>query len=190
MIKKSCILAPVLMLASTPVLAHTGDHSASSFASGLQHPLGGLDHILAMVTVGLFAAVLGGRALWAVPATFIAMMLAGGGLGLAGVTLPGVELGIVASIVVLGWLVALGRSWSPGMAMALVGVFAIFHGHAHGAEMPSEAGAALYSLGFALASAMLHAAGIGTGFLAFGRPQAIRLAGAAVAASGLVLALG
>jgi urease accessory protein len=139
------------------------------------------------VTVGLLASLLGGRALWAVPASFVLMMLVGGALGFTGIHIPAVEIGILASIVVLGCIVATGRSLAVGAAAALVGVFAIFHGYAHGVEMPAAASAITYSLGFATATALLHGAGIMAGMTVL-KSQAIRFAGAASAAAGLMLA--
>jgi urease accessory protein len=189
MITKRSLPALAAMLAASPAYAHTGFH-ASGFSAGVLHPLTGLDHALAMVAVGLFAAMLGGRALWAVPGSFVAMMLIGGALGVAGVAVPAVEIGIAVSVLVLGFVVALGRSWSLGSAMALAGGFAVFHGYAHGAEIPAGAGALSYSLGFAAASAVLHLAGKGAGMVTLGRWKIARPAGAAVAIAGLVLALG
>ena len=115
----------------------------------------------AMIAVGIFAVVLGGRALWLVPASFVAMMVVGFGLGVSGVALPYVELGIALSSIVIGFAAALGRPMPVAAAMALAGVFAIFHGHAHGAEMPAGAPGLEYALGFILATAALHLAGIG-----------------------------
>jgi urease accessory protein len=125
-----------------------------------------------------------------VPASFVIMMVLGGVLGLAGVTIPAAEAGIAVSLVVLGGIVAAGRSWSVGAAMGLVGLFAVFHGYAHGVEMPAGADTALYSLGFALGSALLHGAGVALGRIAFAREQAARWAGLTVTLAGLVLALG
>jgi urease accessory protein len=186
---KRSVLATMLLVAATPALAHTGHGSASGFIAGFSHPLGGLDHVLAMVSVGLFAALLGGQALWALPASFVGMMLVGGVLGLTGIEVPAVELGIALSIVVLGAIVTWGRQWPIQAAVALVGVFAVFHGYAHGAEIPVESDAVLYSLGFALATAMLHSAGIVAGLLTLGHISIMRLAGAAVTMTGLVIAV-
>jgi urease accessory protein len=189
MFKRSA-LAATLIAATTPALAHTGQHAFSGFLAGFAHPLTGLDHTLAMVGVGLFASLLGGRALWAVPASFVGMMLIGGMMGLSDIGLPAVEFGIAASVIVLGAVVSLGRAWPVGAAMTLVGVFAIFHGHAHGAGIPAEAGAAPYGLGFTLASAALHGLGIVLGAAAARQTYAGRLAGAAVAIAGVVLLVG
>ena len=189
MILKRSLAAAIATLAASPAFAHTGLH-ASGFAAGIMHPVTGLDHVLAMVAVGLFAVMLGGRALWAVPASFVGMMLIGGMLGFAGVEVPAAEIGITASVLILGSVVALGRAPSLGAAMALAGGFAIFHGYAHGVEIPSGIGVFSYSLGFAAGSSVLHAAGVAAGLLPFGSRKATRLAGAAVAAAGLFAAVG
>jgi urease accessory protein len=187
---KCSVLVTIFVAATTPALAHTGHDAASGFLAGLSHPLGGLDHVLAMVSVGLFAVLLGGRALWALPMSFVGMMLAGGILGLTGIEVPAVEFGIAMSIIVLGAVVTWRRQWPIQAAVALVGVFAVFHGYAHGVEIPFGSDAVLYSLGFALATAMLHGAGIAAGLLTLGHSTVMRIAGAAVTMTGLVLALG
>jgi urease accessory protein len=183
---RSFALAAAASLAATPAFAHTGAGDAHGFIHGLAHPIGGMDHVLAMVAVGLFASLLGGRALWAVPLAFVGMMLVGGAFGMAGVELPAVELGITASIIAIGAVTAFGGSLPLAAAMALVGFFAIFHGHAHGAEMPLGAGAFAYSAGFAFGTALLHALGLGIG-LAVRSARVVRMAGAATAVVGAVL---
>lgn len=180
----------VAVLIPTAALAHTGHGDTSGFVHGFLHPVGGLDHVLAMVAVGVFAAVLGGRALWLVPLSFVAMMVVGFGLGVGGVDVPFVELGIALSSIVIGGAAALGRPMPVAAAMGLVGMFAVFHGHAHGAEMPETSAGLQYAAGFVLATASLHAAGIGAtmGVAALlGRygKAAARLAGMAFAAGGL-----
>lgn len=171
-------LRTLLLVAGTAVpglaLAHPEAGTAMAFASGFAHPFGGLDHLLAMFAVGMFAAGLGGRALWAVPLAFLAFILAGGGLAMLGVQVPFVEAGIALSIVALGLAVALGRPWPVAAAMALVAVFAVFHGHAHGSEMPANASGLGYALGFTSASALLHLAGILAGVMvgSLGRERA------------------
>lgn len=150
-----------LALFPTMAFAHPDPLHAVGFVHGFEHPMGGLDHILAMVAVGVFAFVLGGRALWLVPLSFIAMMVVGFALGINGVNLPFVELGIALSSVVIGGAAALKAPMPVAVAMALVGTFAVFHGHAHGAEMPESAGGLLYASGFVAATAALHGAGIG-----------------------------
>ena len=157
------LAATLLTAAATAANAHTGVGSAVGFAHGFAHPLGGIDHVLVMVAVGLFAAHLGGRALWLVPLSFIAMMVLGAAFGMAGVGLPFVEIGIGLSVVVLGLAVAFRCHLPTAAAMALVGLFAIFHGHSHGAEMPGAVSGLVYGAGFVLATAVLHALGIGLG---------------------------
>ncbi len=164
-----------LLLASFAAWGHPAD------AAGFVHPFTGLDHLLAMLAVGLWAAQLGGRWTWAVPLAFVASMALGGALGFAGVNLPFVEPMIAASVLVLGLLVALQvRLRYSGLV--LVGAFAIFHGIAHAAEMPAETPRLVYAAGFVLATALLHAAGVGLGLL----PRA-RWAGVPVALAGLWL---
>jgi urease accessory protein len=181
------VLAPTLAFAHPGLPGHTHD-----LASGFVHPFSGLDHILAMVAVGLLAAQLGGRALWAVPASFVAMMAAAGVAGMNGIALPLTETGIALSVIVLGGAVALRLALPVAAAMALVGFFAIFHGYAHGLETPETASGLLYSLGFVAATAMLHALGIGLGLAlarfdgAFGR-SLVRFAGSAAALIGVVM---
>ncbi|ABS67432.1 HupE/UreJ family protein [Xanthobacter versatilis] len=175
--------------------AHTGVGAVHGFDAGFAHPMGGLDHLLAMVTVGVFAFQLGGRALWAVPLSFVALMAVGGALGVGGIDLPFVELGIALSVVVLGAVVALGLKAPLALAMGLAGFFALFHGHAHGTEMPMDASGLTYGLGFISATALLHVAGLGLG-MAIGRfgethgTRYVRGAGAAVALAGLGLVTG
>jgi len=152
-------------LAPTAALAHTGVGDTSGFMHGFMHPLGGLDHQLAMILVGIFAYQLGGRALWLVPLIFVGVMAIGGLLGVAGIPVPFIELGIALSVIVLGAIVAFGVKVPVAAAMGIVGLFAIFHGHAHGSEMPMDASGLEFGLGFMLATAILHAVGIGIGFL-------------------------
>ena len=179
----------------TAALAHTGVGDTSGFMHGFAHPISGLDHILAMVMVGVFAWQLGGRALWLVPATFVLVMALGGLLGMAGVGVPYIETGIALSVVALGAVVALGVKAPVAVAMGFVGLFAIFHGHAHGAEMPEGAGGLAYAAGFMIATALLHAAGIGIGLLigkaseSYG-PAVVRSAGGAAAVAGVGLLTG
>lgn len=189
------LIAAVLALSPSLAFAHTGVGDAHGLAHGFVHPITGLDHVLAMVTVGIFAWQLGGRAVWAVPATFVALMAVGGALGVSGVEIPFVEVGIALSVVVLGAVVAFGLRAPLAVAMALAGLFAVFHGHAHGAEMPDTAGGLAYGLGFMLATAALHLAGIGIGMgigrLGEARGQVwVRGAGAAVAVAGLAILTG
>jgi urease accessory protein len=154
-----------VLLAPTAALAHTGVGDTSGFMHGFMHPLGGLDHQLAMILVGIFAYQLGGRAMWLVPLSFVAVMAFGGFLGIAGIPVPFIEAGIALSVIVLGAIVAFGVKVPVAVAMGIVGLFAIFHGHAHGSEMPMDASGLDYGLGFMLATALLHAAGIFIGFV-------------------------
>lgn len=184
--------ALALVGATAPALAHTGHGDAHGFIHGFMHPVGGFDHVLAMVAVGLFAAHLGGRALWAVPAAFVALMAVGGALGMNGVTVPFVETGIGLSVLAFGLVLAMGLTLPVGAAMGLAGFFAIFHGHAHGAEMPADASGAFYAAGFVIATALLHAAGVALGLIAgrLASQRAVRIGGAAMAAAGLGLLAG
>lgn len=191
------VLAAIAMFAasSTVASAHVGVGDASGFAHGFMHPIGGIDHILAMVMVGLFAAQLGGRAMWLVPAAFVGVMAVGGVVGFSGIELPFVELGIGLSIVVLGAAVAFGLKPVVAAAMGLVGFFALFHGFAHGAEMPDSVAGLAYGAGFVVATALLHAAGLGLGLLAASGagPRGetlIRAAGALTAVAGVVVVTG
>jgi urease accessory protein len=180
---RTLALAALCLFAGT-ASAHTGAHTATGFAGGLAHPLLGLDHLLAMIAVGLWAAQQGGRARWAVPAAFVGAMALGGVLAWSGVTLPQVETAIAFSALVLGLLVATQQRWAVAPGMAIAAVFALFHGYAHGLEMPQGASPVPYGLGFMLATVFLHGAGI-VGSLA-GR-HAMRLAGFGIAASGAAL---
>jgi urease accessory protein len=181
-------------LAPAVAFAHAGHAHGehSGFIHGFMHPITGLDHILAMVTVGILAYQIGGRALWLVPTTFLAIMAAGGLLGVAGASFYFVEPGIAASVVVLGIIVALAVKPPVALAMALVAVFAVFHGYAHGIEAPLDGSAAAFGAGFLVATALLHAFGVAFGMLV-GRIAAsqgrigYRLAGSAVALAGLVI---
>ena len=186
------IAAATLTFIPTAAFAHPGIGDAHGFVQGFAHPLGGLDHLLAMVTVGLLAWQLGGRALWLVPASFVLAMAAGGALAMAGIPVPFVEVGIAASVIVLGAMVALGTKAPLAITMALAALFAIFHGHAHGSEMPLDAGGVAYGAGFVLASALLIAGGAALGAAigrigdAYGR-TIYRLGGSLVALVGVAV---
>jgi urease accessory protein len=162
---RSRLLFTLALLTPSIAAAHVGLGEANSIAHGLMHPVSGIDHVLAMLAVGLFAAHLGGRALWLVPSSFVAMMAFGGLLGMAGIGLPYVEIAIGLSVVVLGIVVATRVHPPVAIAIALVGFFAIFHGHAHSTEMPQTASGLAYGAGFVIATALLHAIGIGLGIL-------------------------
>ena len=183
------LLSLLLIALPTAAFAHTGHGDTSGFLHGFMHPIGGLDHVLAMVAVGIFAFVLGGRALVLVPLSFVGMMAVGFMLGVGGVNVPFVEVGIALSAIVIGGVASLGRPMPVVAAMGLVGVFAIFHGHAHGAEMPAGGGFE-YALGFLAATVLLHAAGI-TGALGVAKivgkhgKLVVQIAGGAFALGGV-----
>jgi urease accessory protein len=183
------------LMASSAAQAHTGIGDTNGFVHGFSHPIGGIDHILAMVAVGLFAAQLGGRALLSVPLSFVSMMIVGATFGMAGIELPFAEIGIGLSVVALGIAVAVGLDIPIAAAIAIVGFFAIFHGHAHGLEMPGAASGLEYGLGFVLATASLHLAGIGCGLLIgdsgrlFGR-RILQAGGSAMALAGVAILAG
>ncbi len=172
-------------------LAHTGAGETTSFMHGFSHSINGIDHLLAMVAVGLWASQIGGRALWAVPCTFVAVMVLGGVLGFSGVTVPFIEAGILISILILGILIASAFKLPLGYSVLIVGFFAIFNGYAHGVEIPATIPAISYIVGFALATAILHLAGISLGMLLQKiKLQSInRFAGGAIALSGIYLAI-
>ncbi|MGD9921784.1 MAG: HupE/UreJ family protein [Pseudorhodoplanes sp.] len=177
-----------MLAAASPVFAHTGEGLAGGVAGGFLHPLLGPDHIAAMLAVGLWGAFLGAPAIWILPIVFPLVMAAGGVLGILGIPVPGIEIGIAASAVVLGLMVAFAAKPHIVIAAVLVGAFAIFHGYAHGQELPDGADALAYSIGFVIATGLLHLAGIGFGMLAQypnGR-VAVRAAGSVIAIAGLI----
>jgi len=183
------VLAVILLLASAaPAFAHVEQGQAQGLLNGLRHPTSGLDHALAMIAVGLWGAQLGAPALWLLPVTFPMVMAFGGFLGLVGIPLPGVEVGIALSALLLGLMVACHAQPPLIGAAILVGVFAIFHGHAHGTELPAGQSGLMYSIGFVIATGCLHGVGILLGLVhkwAAGQ-TAIRLAGSMVAFAGVV----
>jgi urease accessory protein len=192
---KSSLAAAMVVLTPVVAFAHTGVGDTNSFVHGFGHPISGLDHILPMLLVGVFAWQLGGRALWLVPITFVSMMAVGGTLGIASIEVPLVETGIAFSVVVLGAIVAFDVKAPATMAMGIVGLFAIFHGHAHGAEIPEDAGGVAYAAGFMIATALLHLIGISAGFL-MGKASehygsvVVRLAGGLATVAGVALLVG
>jgi urease accessory protein len=189
-----------LVIASTILVpelasAHVGLGDAHDALHGLIHPLTGIDHILAMVSVGLLAANLGGRAIWAVPASFVLMMVMGGIIGMNGITLPLTEWGISMSVLVLGAVIAMTVRLPVSLAMALAGTFAIFHGYAHGAEMPENASGLLFASGFVVATTLLHGLGLllGLGIARLSNvvsQMAIKVGGGAIALVGVALVTG
>jgi len=179
------LLAPALAQAHP---GHDGHDFGWDFGTGLTHPLLGWDHLAAMLAVGLWAAQLGGRARWLVPASCVTLMVLGAALAQTGWVIPGLEQTIAVSVLLLGLLIAFAARLPVGAGMALVGLFAVFHGFAHGTEMPATVGALMYGAGFVLATAALHAAGLVLGLLMARRSAwAVRFAGWIVAASGVML---
>jgi urease accessory protein len=152
----------ILLLSSTHVYAHTGG-TGGGFVSGFSHPIGGLDHVIAMVAVGLWGAQLGKPSLWLLPIAFPLLMACGAALGLIGYPLPFVEIGIAISAMVLGLMVLIEARPPVTVSILIVAFFAIFHGHAHGTELPEGQSGLLYSIGFVVATGLLHAIGVGIG---------------------------
>ena len=189
---KRVTLATFLLLAAAmPAYAHVGVGTTSSFAAGFAHPLSGLDHVTVMIVVGLWAAMKGGKAVWAWPLAFVGVTLVGGALGMLHVPVPFVEPGILASVVALGLLVALAVDVPVSAGVAIISLFALFHGHAHGTEVPENAGGLEYMAGFAVATALLHGVGIAAALgLGLRFRSLARAAGAACTAVGVGLAFG
>ncbi|MFO0898243.1 MAG: HupE/UreJ family protein [Pirellulales bacterium] len=185
------LVAVVLLGWTQSAHAHPG-HGGHDFYDGFTHPLFGLDHLLAMVAVGLLAVRMGGRALWIMPASFLGCMLLGGLAAAWGMPLPGVEYGIMLSVLILGVLIAATKVVPLPVGAVLVGLFAACHGHAHAAEMASGGSLNQYATGFLLATALLHASGIGVGLLAARLldTKAVRFAGGAIAGAGALLLAG
>jgi len=188
-VRRAPLRSTLLLAALWPAItwAHAERGQASGLLSGLQHPVSGLDHVLAMIAVGLWGAQLGPPAIWLLPVTFPMVMAIGGMLGLAGVAIPAVEAAIAVSGIALGLSVLTEWRPPPWIGALMVGFFAVFHGHAHGAELPPGANGILYSAGFVVATGALHATGIGIGLVhrwAWGR-GALRAAGVVVASAGV-----
>jgi urease accessory protein len=188
-VAKAATVAAVALLAGSSVAgAHEAGGVAGGFLSGFTHPLFGWDHVAAMVAVGLWGAFLGPPAIWLLPIVFPLVMALGAALGIAGVPLPAVEMGIAASAVVLGVMVAIAAQPPLWVAAIIVGVFAIFHGHAHGTELPAAASAVAYAAGFVIGTGFLHLTGITFGLTTrwrWGAP-AVRAAGGVIALAGVV----
>jgi len=182
----------VLALLSGNASAHATDGVAGGFVTGFLHPLFGWDHVIAMVAVGLWGAFLGSPAIWLLPVVFPLVMAFGGALGVIGIPIPSVETGIASSALVLGGMVALAARPPLWVAALLVGAFAIFHGHAHGTELPGATNALSYSAGFVVATGLLHLGGVAFGLLT-ASPRgriAVRAAGGAIALAGAGLLVG
>lgn len=189
------VLLTLSALMPSVAFAHTGVGGTAGFSHGFMHPITGLDHVLAMVMVGVLAWQSGGRALWLVPMTFVLVTATGSALGVAGIGMPFVEVGIALSVIVFGSIVAIGIRAPVAIAMAVVSLFAIFHGHAHGSEMPETAAGMAHGLGFMLGTALLHAAGIVLGFLIAKMsesqgPVLVRTTGGATALAGIGIITG
>jgi urease accessory protein len=185
----AALVAVAVTALSTDASAHVGDHSHASFVAGFWHPLSGLDHLLAMVAVGLWASQLGRPALWLLPLTFPAIMALGAAAGLGGAALPWVEIAIAGSVLTLGAAVALALRPSLAISIPLIALFALVHGYSHGAELPAGASALSYGAGFVAATLALHALGIAIGLAGQRVPLrfAARTAGGTIAVIGAVL---
>jgi urease accessory protein len=181
------LAAGFLLLTVGAAAAHSGEAAGGGFVTGFLHPILGWDHVAAMVAVGLWGAFLGPPAIWLLPVTFPLVMAFGGALGVAGVPIPGIEAGIAGSALIIG--VAVLLAWRPPLLIAavIVGVFGLFHGHAHGVEMPSAASPLAYAAGFVIGTGLLHLAGISLGLLAGSArgALAVRGLGAVIALAGL-----
>ena len=186
------LLAVFLLLSVSDVSAHSAEGLAGGFLSGLMHPVLGPDHVIAMVAVGLWGAFLGKPAIWLLPIVFPMVMAFGGALGVAGVPVPAMETGIAVSAIVLGAMVAFAVRPPIWVAAVIVGAFAIFHGHAHGTELPGAANPLAYSLGFVIATGLLHLCGIAFGALAHwpAGKVAVRAGGGLIALGGFAFLFG
>ncbi len=189
---KVLIASMALCLTPMPALAHLQDGALGGFQSGFTHPIVGFDHLLAMLAVGIWGAQMGGRSVWTLPVTFPLIMAAGGIVGISGFALPHVELGIALSVIVLGLAIAFAWKAQEWTALLLIATFAVFHGYAHGIELPQAVDPASYSIGFVVATGVIHVVGIGIGSL-LARPwegQLSRCLGGLIAVSGLYFAAG
>ena len=186
-LRKSVLTILFNLVCAQTAWAHVEGGQAAGFITGLQHPWSGLDHVLAMIAVGLWGAQLGNPAIWLLPIAFPMMMAMGAMMGLMGIPVPGVEIGIALSAIVLGMMIFIEVRPKLAVAIAMVGIFAIFHGHAHGTELPAGQSGLLYSMGFVIATGCLHGVGIALG-LVNGLPAgrlALRGAGSFIAAMGV-----
>lgn len=187
MFKRVSISAAMLVAMTAPAFAHLNPAGHGSLMAGLSHPFSGADHVLAMIAVGLWASQIGGKAKWIVPATFVAMMAVGFLMAMNGIYLPFVEPGILASVIGLGLLAALAVKVPVAVSAAVVGVFAVFHGHAHGGELGAAAPLS-FAVGFVIATAVLHGIGLGLGMtIANGKPILTRTLGVLTALGGTCL---
>lgn len=189
---KTIAISAALLVAAGPAVAHSGEGMIGGFQSGFLHPILGFDHLLAMLLVGIWGAQMGGNNVWTLPVVFPLVMAIGGFAGAAGIPVPGVEIVIALSVIGLGLAVAFAATPPEWLAMAAVGLFAVFHGHAHGAELPAAANGMAYGIGFVLATGFIHLAGIGFGLLAAGplKGRIARVAGGAMSAAGVYFLVG
>jgi len=189
---KKTLLGFTIVALMLPSLSYAHQATGGGFIAGLSHPVLGFDHLLAMLSVGVLSAQMGGKSLWSVPVAFVSIMLVGGILGLNGVPLISVEMGISVSVLALGIALAVEKKLAPILAMAFVGFFAVFHGYAHGIEMPHLANPTLYALGFIIGTASIHITGVLVGIFAANIPngvQFLRYIGAGIAGIGFHLIL-
>ena len=188
---KRTFLLLILLFNTAPAWAHINAGPVTGFVAGFAHPMGGLDHVTAMIAIGLWAALKGGRAVLVWPATFVASMLAGGVLGMSHLNIPLVEPGILTSVVVFGLLVTMAAEIPLGAGAAIIAVFAMLHGHAHGTEIPENAKGIEYLAGFAAATVLLHAIGVAAAMFSGSRYRNLaRAGGAACMAIGFGLIAG
>ncbi len=177
------VFAPVLLF------AHPGFGNSTGFVHGFAHPLSGLDHMIAMVAIGIWAVQVGGKATWLIPLSFVSMMIAGAVLGASGIALPFVETGIIMSVLILGVLIIASVRMPVILGMIVAGLFALCHGHSHGTEIPATASGIAFIAGFTLSTVMLHLGGIGLGYTAakVSKEKLVRLAGIPIFIAGLVM---
>ncbi|SJM29367.1 HupE/UreJ family protein [Mesorhizobium delmotii] len=182
------ILSALAAVTPSLAFAHSGGAHIHGFFAGLEHPLLGMDHLLAMIAVGIIGARAGGRSIVLVPLAFVSAMVAGALLGMTGIGLPSLEAAIALSLVVFGAMVGLARPLPLAAAAALTALFGLFHGNAHGLEVPESAGGIAYAAGFMLGSSMLHAIGILSAVKLAGWPMTVRTAGVATSLVGMAMA--
>lgn len=185
-------LVLMVFILSAPAFAHTDQQTAGGFISGFTHPVRGWDHVVAMVAVGIWGAYLGQPSVWALPVVFPVIMAFGGAMGVIGIPVPSVEFMIALSGIVLGLLIVFAVRLPTVVAAVIVGVFAIFHGYAHGAELPNAANPGIYSIGFVLGTGLLHLTGIGFSLLRSVRfgDALVRAIGAGISLTGLGFLIG
>ena len=189
---KSPFFLIVLLSVSASAFAHSGEGMVGGFQSGVLHPIVGFDHLLAMLLVGIWGAQMGGNNIWTLPVVFPLVMAVGGFAGAAGLPLPGVETAIALSVIGLGLAVATAAKPPEWISLLVIGIFAIFHGYAHGAELPAAANAVAYGIGFVLATGLIHLTGIGFGLAAIGpmKGRIARVAGGAMSIAGIYFLVG